>query len=447
MIFSMRLLNLLKDKNSNKSKVIRNVLWALLGKFTNMFGMLFVGILVARYLGPEQYGLMNYVISFVALFSVFAGFGLSNIEVRELSAHPEKKESILGTCLAIRLFFAIVVFFIICLIVKISAKDSFTSVLIITYSSVLFSSCFEVIRNYFSSIIKNEYVVKSEICRTVIGAILKIALLWFKFPLEWFVLATAFDTYLVASGYILSYKKEVGSLRKWSFDKTLVPYLLSQAFPLVLSGAAVVVYERIDQVLIGDLLNNKEVGYFATADKFLGIILFLPGIMMQTIVPILVQSYQRSYTEYIEKSKQAISIIVWISIILSLGVSFCSYLLIKYTYGNEYLAAVPVLQILAWKTVGMGLSGAGGQLIIIERIQKWAVIRNIIGCLTCVGLNLLIIPIFGIVGSAIVTIITVLVSGCFANLLIPPYWHIFRLEIYAIIKGWKHLYEIKYLLK
>ena len=80
---------------------------------------------------------------------------------------------------------------------------------------------------------KNEYVVKSEICRTVIGAILKIALLWFKFPLEWFVLATAFDTYLVASGYILSYKKEVGSLRKWSFDKTLVPYLLSQAFPLV----------------------------------------------------------------------------------------------------------------------------------------------------------------------------------------------------------------------
>ena len=76
----MRLLNLIKDKNSNKSKVIRNVLWALLGKFTNMFGMLFVGILVARYLGPEKYGLMNYVISFVALFSVFAGFGLSNIE-------------------------------------------------------------------------------------------------------------------------------------------------------------------------------------------------------------------------------------------------------------------------------------------------------------------------------------------------------------------------------
>ena len=130
----MRLLNLIKDKKSNKAKVIRNVLWALLGKFTNMFGMLFVGILVARYLGPEQYGLMNYVISYVTLFSVFAGFGLSNIEVRELSAHPEKKERILGTCLGIRLFFSVVAFFIISLLVIISAKDYFTSVLILTYS-------------------------------------------------------------------------------------------------------------------------------------------------------------------------------------------------------------------------------------------------------------------------------------------------------------------------
>lgn len=443
----MRLLELIKDPNSNKSKVIRNVLWALLGKFTNMFGMLFVGILVARYLGPEQYGLMNYVISYVALFGVFAGFGLSNIEVRELSAHPEKKESILGTCLAIRLFFAIVVFIIICVIVSTSSKDNFTSLLIISYSSTLFSGCFEVIRNYFSSIIKNEYVVKSEICRTIIGAAIKIGLLWFHFPLEWFVFATAFDTYLVASGYILSYRKEVGPLKNWCLDKSLVPYLLRQAFPLLLSGAAIVVYERIDQVIIGDLLNNKEVGYFATAGKFLGIILFLPGLMMQSIVPILVQSLQRSRAEYFKKSKQAVSIVVWVSIILSFGVSMCSFWLIKYTYGNEYLAAVPVLQIIAWKTVGMGLSGAGGQLIIIEKIQKWAFIRNIMGCILCVLLNYTLIPQYGIIGSAWVTIVTVLFTGCLANVLIPAYHKVLKIQLYALFLGWKELVYFKKMLQ
>lgn len=438
--------NLLRG-NGTKSKVVKNVLWAMLGKFVNMFGMLLVGILVARYLGPEQYGLMNYVISFVTLFSVFAGFGLTNIEVRELSAHPEKRDAILGTCFILRLLLATCVFCAICVIVVLSDKDRLTSTLIIAYSSVLFSGCFEGIRNYFSSIIKNEYVVKSEIARTIIGAMIKITLLLMKCPVECFVVATAFDTYLVASGYIVSYKKEVGSILSWTFDRTILPYFIKQAFPLLLSGAAVVIYERIDQVMIGDLLNKSEVGYFATADKFLGIILFLPGVMIQTVTPLLVQSYQRSKEEYQNKSLQVVSIVVWISIILSAFVSISAYFLIYYTYGLEYIAAVPVLQIMAWKTVGMGLSSSGGQLIIIEKIQKWAVIRNLIGCIACVVLNYLFIPKFGIIGSATVTIITVFISGCFANLLIPPYRHIFKIEMYAIFKGWRHLYDIKDFIK
>lgn len=438
---------LLINRNDNRTKVLKNVLWAMLGKFVNMFGMLFVGILVARYLGPEQYGLMNYVISFVALFGVFSSFGLSNIEVRELAAHPEKKDKILGTCFFLRLFFALCVFLTICVIVIISDKDRFTSILIISYSLVLFSGCFDVIRNYFSSIIKNEYVVKSEIARTIIGAIIKIVLLLLKCPVEWFVIATAFDTYLVASGYIISYRKEVGSLRKWSFDKSIVPYYVSQAFPLLLSGAAVVIYERIDQVMIGDMLSNEDVGYFATAGKFLGIILFLPGVMMQTVIPLLVQSYQRNYEEYLQKAKQAVSIVVWVSIILSACVTVIAYWLILYTYGVEYMAAVPVLQIIAWKTVGMGISGSGGQLIIIEKIHKWTFIRDLIGCITCVILNYIFIPKVGIIGSAVVTIVTVFMSGFFSNMLIPHYMHIFRIETYAIFIGWKHLRDIKELIK
>ena len=64
------------------------------GKIVNTAGTLLVGILVARYLGPEQYGLMNYVISYVSIFSVLSTFGLDNIEIRELSRKPENKNII-----------------------------------------------------------------------------------------------------------------------------------------------------------------------------------------------------------------------------------------------------------------------------------------------------------------------------------------------------------------
>lgn len=444
----MILLRRFKSLDGNKQKILANVFWAMLGKVVNMVGQLFVGILVARYLGPEQYGIMNYVISYVTLFTIISGFGLTNIEIRELSRVPEERDVIMGTCFRLRLLFATLGYLLIVVTIIVFKTDVFTSTMILVYGLVLYTGCFEIIRNYFTSIVKNKYVVKSEIARTIIGACIKIVLLWVKAPLEYFIIATMFDTILVASGYILSYQKEVGRLSDWKFYSKKVSFFVKEAFPLLLSGAAVIIYQRIDQVMIGNMVNKESVGYFATAGRFLEIILFLPQILSQTVTPIIVKTKKNStHTEYLFKAKQFVSIVVWVSIIMSLFVSFSAYWLIILTFGQKYILAVPVLQVLAFKTIGSALSSSGGQLIIIEKKQKWAVIRNLLGCVVCVSLNMLLIPKFGIVGSAYVTIITVLVSGCFANLLIPPYHHIFKIEMYAIFCGWKHLGYIRNFIK
>lgn len=428
----------------NKREVATNVAWALTGKIVNMGGTLLVGILVARYLGPEKFGLMNYIISYVSIFTIISNFGLDNIEIRELSKHPERKEYILGTCFSIRLICACITLLLIIFSLFIHKADKFTSVMILVYSVTLFTGSFNLVRNYFTSIVRNEYVVKSEIARTCIGAILKIGLLWLKAPLEYFIIATTFDTVLVASGYYLSYRKIIGKLSDWKFEKTLVPFLMRESFPLMLSGAAVIIYQRIDQIMIKNMIDNESVGYFATAGKFLELILFLPSILTQTVTPILVKVRESgNTTEYNMKKRQFVSTVVWISILLATVVSIIAYPLIYLTFGSEYLAAVPVLQIMAWKTVGMALSSSGGQIIIMEGIQKWAVIRNIIGCMVCIGLNLLVIPHYGIVGSAWVTIVTVMISGTLANGLIPPYWKILRLQLYGLFCGWKELIYIK----
>lgn len=426
-----------------------NVFWAMFGKVVNMAAALFVGILVARYLGPEQYGVMNYVVSYVTLFSVIATFGLSNIEVRELSKSPEKRDALMGTCFGIRFAFTSIAYLLICITVFIFDTDTFTRTMILVYGLSLYTtSCFEVIRNYFTSIVKNEYVVKSEIARTLIGAAIKIILLLIHAPLWGFILAVAFDTVLVASGYSISYTKIVGSIRDWKFSKDLVPYLVKQSFPLLLSGAAVIIYQRIDQVMIGNMIDKESVGYFATASKFLNLILFLPTVLTQTVTPLIVKTYQSgTKEEYEYKSFQFISIVVWVSIILATFFSIFAYWMVYLTYGIQYLAAVPVLQIMAWKTVGMAISSSGGQLIIIEKKQKWAVFRNLAGCIVCVVLNLLLIPMYGIVGSAFVTIITLFVSGFLANYLIPPYRHIFKMECKALILGWKELRYLKSFIK
>ncbi len=432
--------NKFNKQDTVKKKILSNVFWAMLGKVINMLGNLFVGILVARYLGPEQYGLMNYVISYVTIFTVISTFGLTNIEVRELSRTPEKRDVLMGTCFSIRLFFASVGYLLVVVSLFLYKSDFFTSVMILVYSLSLFSGCFEVIRNYFTSIVKNEYVVKSEISRTVIGAFVKVVLLWYKAPLEYFICATLFDTFLVASGYCISYSTVVDKIKKWSFDRNLVPFLIKQSFPLVLSGAAVIIYQRIDQVMLGNMLDKESVGYFATASKFLDLVLFLPVVITQTVTPILVKTYNSgNKILYDTRCIQFLSIVIWVSILLSLIVSFSSYWLILLSFGKEYVAAVPVLQILSFKTIGMAISSAGGQLIIIENKQKWAVFKNILGCLTCIILNSLVIPKYGVVGSAYVTIVTILVASMVGSLFIPPYWDILKKEVYSVLFGFRYL--------
>ena len=321
--------------------------------------------------------------------------------------------------------------------------------MILLYGISLYTtSCFEVIRNFFTSIVKNEYVVKSEIVRTLIGASIKIIFLLIHAPLWAFIIAIAFDTVLVASGYVISYNRVVGKITDWKYDKTLVRYLVNQSFPLLLSGAAVIVYQRIDQVMIGNMIDKQSVGYFATAGKFLDIILFLPAVLTQTVTPLLVKIRENgTKEEYEYKSFQFISVVVWTSIILAAFFSVLAYWMIYCTYGIQYLAAVPVLQVMAWKTVGMAIFSSGGQLIIIEKMQKWAVFRNLAGCIVCIVLNLILIPKYGVVGSAYVTIITLLVSGFLANYIIPPYRHIFLLECKALVFGWKELKYIKSFVK
>lgn len=429
--------------SDSQKKIVSNVTWSLGGKVVNMASALFVGILVARYLGPENYGIMNYVISYVAIFSVLATFGLDNIEIRELSKQDDKKDAILGTCFSLRILFATVAYLGIAASLLIHKADRFTSLMILAYGLSLFTGTGNILRNYFTSIVKNKYIVKSEIFRTFVGAGIKILLLWFKAPLEYFIYAQLFDTVLVASGYYMSYKSIVGSVRLWKFDKTIVGFIVRESFPLVLSGAAVIIYQRIDQVMIGNMLDKAEVGYFATAGKFVDLIVFLPTVLVQTVTPMLVRAKEQHPETYEAKKRTFVSITTWTAIVMSLAFSLLAYWLVTYTYGVKYAPAIPVLQIMAFKAVGMALSSSGGQIIIMERMQKWAFIRNIMGCVLCVILNYLLIPRYGIIGSAAVTIVTVMFTGCFANVFIPSYHKVMKIQLYAIFLGWKELVYFK----
>lgn len=429
----------------NKEKVVRNVVWAVTGKVVTLLGGLLVGIFVARYLGPEQYGLMSYVMSYVAIYQVLASFGMDQIEIREESKTPEEKDKIIGTSFALKIGFAIITILLVGITAWIFEADAFTRWMILLYSVSMIMNSFGVIRNYFTSLVWNEYIVKTEISRTLIGAAIKVGLLLLHAPLVWFIAATLFDTMLIAGGYVVSYRKKIGSILRWHFDRESARYLIKQSFPLLLSGAAVIVYQKIDQVMLGNMLDKAAVGYYSVAGKFVEICIFIPTILTQTITPLLVKLYSSNKNEYIQKAQVFMNLTVWGSILICVLICVAAPLLMRYTFGQQYLAAIPILQIMVFKVVGYAYAQATGVMIIVEEKQKYVVVRNIIGCIVCVGVNWLLIPLYNTIGAAITSVITAFCTSFIAHMLIPSFRFLVKMQTRTLVYGWKDLLHIKQL--
>jgi O-antigen/teichoic acid export membrane protein len=420
--------------SSKKEKVAKNVYWAILGKSLNLISGIFVGILVARFLGPEKYGLMNYVITYVSLFSILSNFGLDNIEIRELAKEEEKRNVIIGSTLVVRLLLSLLTILIIFITLVIFESDRQTIFLILLYSCSLMFNSFNVVRNYFTSIVMNEYVIKTEIVRTFFSAILKISLLFLKAKLFYFILILTFDFALLAAGYTYSYRKKIGDIKQWQFDINIAKQLLKYSFPLLFSGSAIIMYQKVDQILIRNMMDNVSLGYFSVAVRLTEVTLFIPMIISQTIGPLLVKLRQEKPEEYLKKRQSFVTLLFWVSLSITIGMILCSKMLVLMLYGQEYEPAISVLKVLAIKITFLGIFNCSTQLIIIENLQKYAVIRNLMGLVVSLALNFLLIPHFGIMGAAIATVAANVFSSYIAHGIIKPFRFIFLLQNNAILQ-------------
>ena len=439
------LANLLKHLHLSQTKetIVQNLFWAVLGKVVHLLGGLLVGIIVARYLGPEQYGLMNYVISYVFLFQTFALFGLDSIEIREEARGKMPYPIIIGTAFFLKVIFGCC-FIILALVTSwLMEADSYTTLLIAIYSIVVVLNSLIVIRNYFTAIVQNEYVVKAEISRSILSIIIKLALLFLHANLTWFITAYMFDFVLLGTGYIMAYHSKIGSLREWRFDYEYAKYLLKESFPLLLTNAAVIIYQRIDQVMIGSMIDKSAVGFFSVAAKFTEVLVFLPMILAQTITPILVKARERNVLEYETKAQQFMNFSFWVSLVASAIVSMLAFWLIRHTFGLAYLPAVSALQIMAFKAASVALSNTAGAMLVIEGLQRYAIIRDGTGCIACIVLNYLLLPRYGIVAAAFVAIISNVIAGYIVDAVVPAYHHLFVHQTKALLWGWKDLLILK----
>lgn len=429
-------------------KYFKNTSWLFAEKILRMVVGLFVGIWVARYLGPEQFGLFSYAQSFVGLFTAIATLGLDGIVVRELVKDESKANTLLGTAFYLKLVGGFAVLLILAIAINFTSNDQYTNILIFIIASATIFQSFNVIDFYFQSKTLSRYVVFANIISLFVSSIVKVVLILNEAPLIAFAYVILFDSFVLAMGFVYFYFKNNLSCNLWKFDKIMAIRLLKDSWPLIFGSIAASIYMRIDQVMIKEMMNSEAVGYYAVSSKLSDLWLFITVLITKSLLPSIISAKKQSDKLFVYRMQYLYSILVKIAFFISVFITFFAQDIVRLLYGEQYLKSIPILVIYVWSIIFIYLSNASTSYFLAENMQLHASMRLVFGAIINIILNIYWIESCGSIGAAYATLVSYSFSSYFYNLIFKNTYKNFKMQTIAIfnifnINSYKQLVKIK----
>jgi O-antigen/teichoic acid export membrane protein len=383
-----------------------NTLWMFAEQVLRIFTALFVGIYVARYLGPEQFGIYSYAVAFVALFGTVARLGLDGIVVRDLVNHPEERDIILGTAFWLKLTGAVLTLGLLAIAVQFTGNDATTRLYIFIIASGLLFQSFDVVDFHFQSKVLSKYVAICKLVQLALSSVLKLYFIFIEADLFWFVLVSLIDQITLAVSLVFAYwRQNIGNFFG-RFDLGAAKGMLKNSWPLILSGITISLYMRIDQIMIKDMLGEREVGLYSAAVRLSEAWYFVPGIIVASVFPAIVNTRKISQALYHQRLQRLCTLMTWLAIAVALPMTFLADWLICLLFGDFYQEAGSALATHIWGAVFVFLGVASGVFFTAENYTKKSLYRTMLGAATNVAMNLVLIPRHGINGAAMATVLS-----------------------------------------
>jgi PST family polysaccharide transporter len=407
---------------------------------------LFVGVWVARYLGPEQFGLMNYALAFVGLFGSVATLGLDGIVVRDIVRYPQGKYEILGTAFGVKLVGGLGAFALaLATIAYFRPGDALSRWLVAIFAACLVFQSLDTIDLWFQSQVQSKFTVWVRTAAFAIISLIKLVLILNQAPLLAFAWAALGETLLGSILLIFAYKANGYSLIIWCFSLRRVKKLLRESWPVLLSSIMVALYIRIDQVMLGGMVGDKAVGIYSAAVRLSEIWYFLPMIIGSSLFPSLIKSKELGNQLYLARVQKYYDLNIMLSYFIIIPTTFLSLRIVSTLYGNLYIESSAIFSLHIWGILFVFLGVSRSQFLLIEGMLRHSFLCTFIGCASNILINLWLIPLYGPIGAALSTIISFALSGYISSFIFPKLYYIgimqskallipFRLILYIINK-------------
>jgi O-antigen/teichoic acid export membrane protein len=429
---------LLNDKSLMKYSF--NTGWLMLEKILRLSLGLWVGVWVARHLGPEEFGVLNYSISIVALFGAISTLGLSDIVVKKLLYSPEDRDDILGTSIILQGTGAIVLLItVFCTLWLFSIpKKEFIVIMIIAFSQIFLS--LSVIDYYFQSQVKAKYIGLSNIWSLLISSCIRIILIILNFELVSFAIVIVAEQAVKMISLFLYYRYNQLNFRLWKFSFQRAKMLLSESWPLILSGMVIMLYMRVDQIMLKEMVGYNSVGQYSAASRISQAWYFIPNVICISIFPAIVKLKLKDENLVLSKFNDLFRFLVIVSLSVAIPVTFLSDQIIYVMFGKDYSEAANILVLHIWGGVFASVGIAQSRYWIAKNLQKYQLIITVISSLINIILNFIFIPIMEGEGAALALLITL----CIGTVILPLFFNKTREISYITVKS---LFLIKWKIK
>lgn len=398
------------------SKSVINSGWIIGQQIFQMLIQLIVGVVTARYLGPSNYGALNYTASFVTFFSVIATLGMDGVIIKKLIEYPDDEGIYLGSSMRLRLVSSIFSTISVLVIVYILNRDDpMKQVLVFLQSFQLSFKAVQILDAWFQRHLQSKYVSIGKMLACIIVSAYKIFLLTASKDILWFAFSNSLTDGIIALVEYYYYKKNCG--QKLKFSLKIGKEILGESYHFIISGLMVAIYGQMDKMMIGQMLSDISVGYYTTATAICGMWIFIPIAIINSFQPIIMETKRnQSRIKYLIRLEQLYSIIIWLCIGVSSMVTLLARPAVLILYGSDFVGAVEPLKIVIWYETFSMIGTARGVWVLCENKNRYVKYYLLMGTILNLILNTILISRFGVNGAAIATLITQIVTSVIAPL-------------------------------
>lgn len=423
-----------------QSKIAKNASWIIVSKNIQAIISLLISMLTARYLGPGNFGLINYASSIVGFVIPVVFLGLNNTLVHELSVHPECEGEILGTSLFMSAISGILcILGILAFVCIANYGESDTIIVCGLYSMILLFQVIDLVQYWFHAKLLSKYSAMATLLGYIVVSLYKAILLINRMNVYWFAVANVIEFMVISTILLIIYFRLGG--QKFTISKDRAKSMFSKSKYYIITGIMIAVFAQTDKIMLKLMISEIETGYYAAAYNCATLTSFFYVAVIDSFRPVIFKHHSENKDSYENDIIKLYSIIIYTSLIMSLIMTIFSRTIVGVLYGNEFFPATSALRIICWFTMFSYMGSIRNIWILCNELQRYLWIINLLGALLNILINYFLIPSLGAEGAAIASLITQFFTNFITGYIIKP----IRQNNKLIVKAFNPCYVIRML--